>query len=98
MSGSTRETVTGKPISLLKLRAFATVGPCAARTVSRTSLVDVFPAEPVIPTTVPGYRAATSRAIRAMASRTSSTTTAGASTGRVASTATAPPSATARSA
>ncbi len=74
VSGSMRSTVEGKPISLLKERRLATVGPCCSKMWRSRSLVLVFPAEPVRASTVPLKRLAWLWARSDMAVRTSATT------------------------
>ena len=67
VSGSTRQTVSGTPISALKLRSAATVRACAAQIAARMSFVDVFPIEPVIATKRAPLRSRTAPAIAASA-------------------------------
>ena len=50
MSGSTRKSVCGTPISLFRFASLATVFLDGLQIEERMSLVDVLPAEPVIPT------------------------------------------------
>ena len=50
VSGSTRQSVSGTPISLLKLRSAAMVRACGEQIAARMSFVDVLPIEPVIAT------------------------------------------------
>ena len=52
MSGVVRSTVSGTPISLLRLPSVQTVSPAAASTWARKSLVPVLPCEPVSASTV----------------------------------------------
>ncbi len=86
-----RSTVYGWPSSLLNDPGGATVGPSRDRSWASRSLVEVFPEEPVTPTTTrPGSRSSTACASSASAASTSGTTTAGTQTGRAASTAAAP--------
>ena len=51
VSGSSRQSVSGTPSSLLKLASAATVRACGAQSAARMSFVEVLPVEPVIPTT-----------------------------------------------
>src|SRR6476659_8173019 len=53
VSGSSRQSVSGTPISLLKLASAATVRAADAHNAARMSFVDVLPLEPVLPTTRP---------------------------------------------
>ena len=51
MSGSSRQTVSGRPISLLRLLSAQIVGACGAQSAPRMSFVVVFPTEPTTATT-----------------------------------------------
>ena len=51
VSGSSLQTVSGRPISLLRLFSAQIVETCVAHSAPRTSLVVVFPAEPTTATT-----------------------------------------------
>ena len=51
VSGSSRQTVSGRPISLFWLSAAQIVGVAALQSAPRMSLVDVFPVEPTTATT-----------------------------------------------
>ena len=57
-------TVSGSPISLLRLRAAKTVGTCGAQSAPRMSFVVVFPAEPTTATTS-AHRSSSGRGSRA---------------------------------
>ena len=51
VSGSSRQTVRGRPISLFWLASAQTVGVAALQSAPRMSLVDVLPVEPTTATT-----------------------------------------------
>ena len=51
MPSGAERTVSGSPISVFQLRGVATTRRSSASIAARTSFVDVFPVEPVIPTT-----------------------------------------------
>ena len=51
VSASSRQSVRGTPISLLKLASAATVRVEREQSAKRMSFVEVFPIEPVTPTT-----------------------------------------------
>ena len=61
VSGSRRQSVSGTPISLLKLASAATVRACGAQSAARMSFVEVLPVEPVMPTTRASERSRTAR-------------------------------------
>ena len=67
VSGSSRSTVSGSPISLFWLWSGKTVGTTAAQSAPRMSLVVVFPVEPTTATTRADERARTSDASAASA-------------------------------
>src|SRR5438445_340842 len=71
VSSSRRQRVSGTPISLLKLDSAATVRAERALNAARMSFVDVFPIEPVMPTTRAELRSRTARPIRARAANAS---------------------------
>ena len=71
VSGSSRQSVRGTPISLLKLRSAATVGRCGIAMEARMSLVVVLPYDPVMATTRACERARTARPSAAIAANTS---------------------------
>ena len=50
VSGSSRQTVSGSPISLFRLFSAQIVGACGAHRAPRMSLVDVFPVDPTTAT------------------------------------------------
>ena len=51
VSGSRRKSVSGRPISLFRLRSDQIVGACGAQRAPRMSFVDVLPADPTTATT-----------------------------------------------
>ena len=74
MSFSSRQTVSGNPISLFWLASAQTVGVTAAQSAPRTSFVDVFPVEPTTATTRASLFARTREASAASAAFWSSGT------------------------
>ena len=60
VSGSSRQTVSGRPISLFRLFSAQIVGACGAHSAPRMSFVVVFPAEPTTATTCASLFARTS--------------------------------------
>ena len=71
VSGSIRARVSGRPISLLCPPSAATTFACGAQSAARMSFVDVFPVEPVIPTTIALLREQTAAPIAASAPNSS---------------------------
>ncbi len=81
---STSSSVSGTPISLLRLASVATVRATGLRSALRMSLVDVLPALPVMPTTLTPAPRRTVVARSCSALRPSSTTMRAAEAGRAA--------------
>ena len=80
-AGSSRQSVSATPIWLFRLPSVAsTPAPSPPRRSARSSLVEVLPALPVIPTTVPRKFLRCSRAIACSAARGSATTSCGRAT------------------
>ena len=86
VSGSSRQTVSGRPISLLRLLSAQIVGTCGAQSAPRMSFVVVFPAEPTTATTCASLFERTSEASAASAASWSSGTSVAAPRARASST------------
>ena len=84
VSGSISSSVSGTPISLLRLALVATVRATGRSSAARMSLVEVLPALPVMPTTLTPQRRRTALARSCSARRPSSTTMRAAAGGRAA--------------
>ena len=82
VSCSMSRSVSGTPISLLRLALVATVRATGRSSAARMSLVEVLPALPVMATTLTPARRRTSVARRCSAASPSSTTICDASPGR----------------
>ena len=67
VSGSRRQTVSGRPISLFWLASAQIVGVCALQSAPRMSFVEVFPVEPTTATTRASLRERTREASAASA-------------------------------
>jgi hypothetical protein len=78
VSGSSRQSVSGTPISLLKLASAAIVRATGAQSAARMSFVDVLPIEPVMPTMRAALRSRTARPIWQAAKASSGTSVAAA--------------------
>ena len=90
VSGSSRHTVSGRPISLLRLLSAQIVGACGAQSAPRMSFVEVFPAEPTTATTRAALFERTREASAASAASWSSGTSVAAPRARAAATCSTP--------
>ena len=71
VSGSSRQSVRGTPISLFRLSSAATMRARGRQIAARMSFVEVFPAEPVMPTTRAPLRSRTAPPSAARAAKPS---------------------------